>query len=150
MSLSSHIVILGVLFLVIACKYSEYPLYSFKACDSSKGNNLLSVRLSTDEDKIAIVSYRLWPHQNQDIFNFGGDKICKFELLPNHEFIGWPSKTSGIYYDRVNYSLWKANSPCTSPEHFADLPGILYLDDKFPTTFTSSESFMAFNFYDNN
>ncbi len=78
MSLSSYLVILGVLFLTISCKFSESPLYSFMVFDYSKGNMLAYIILSPDEDKIAIISTSspITMKYHQDIFNFDGGKVC--------------------------------------------------------------------------
>ncbi len=126
MSLSTYHVILGVLILTISCKFSEYPLYSFKAFDSSIGR-FKQIALSPDEDKIAIISFvnktKILVCNHQDIFNFDGEKVCAIMLRDHQQrFIGWPSKTSGIYYSSWNSTLMKANSLCAEPEHLVKLP----------------------------
>ncbi len=160
MSLSTHFIILGVLCLTISCKFSEQPLYSFKAFSKTSESDdyssyLSQITLSADEDKIAVTidNYRRpVSNRSQDIFNFNGEKVCTFNLLEHQFLFGWPSKTSVIYYESnygsryKNGSLWKANSPCSAPTHLADLPQYANFG-KF--TSTNNESFSAFYFSGN-
>ncbi len=74
MPLSTHLMILVALFLSTSCKYSELPTYSFMGYDFLVKNNVLGyTTLSTDEDKIDIVSFNSSTSRfHHDIFNFDG------------------------------------------------------------------------------
>ncbi len=74
MSLFTYLVILVALFFSINCKFSETPVYSFMAYDFSKEQYFTQMILSTDEDKIAINSYKSGFHQ--DVLSFNGSKVC--------------------------------------------------------------------------
>ncbi len=60
--------------------------------------------------------------------------------------IGWPSKSSGLYFNALNYTLLKANSPCAQPEHLLELNGSF---QGMSATFTSQDSFIAFAYPNN-
>ncbi len=70
-------------------------------------------------------------YYHQDIINFNGKKLCSFDMLPNQSYEGWPSKTSGLYYDYKNRSLLKTKSLCASPDQAFDFIN-------YSTTFTKN------------
>jgi hypothetical protein len=113
MSLGAKFILVSILVLCISSKFSEEPDHSFSVWDATKEGSLTNVDLSTDDDKVAIISFNSTNLKfHQSVYNIDGSHVCDADYPFNIVYSGWPSQTNGLFFDALNKSLLKASSPC--------------------------------------
>lgn len=142
MSNISQLLLVSILIFSTCSKFSESPDHSFVVWDRTKNGTLTSIGMSTDDDKLAVISFNANTLRSyQTIYKFDGSTECNADYAATMLWVSWPSQTNGLFADGLNRTLLKASSPCSSP---LDL-GISFSDaKKVVYTHTSKESYVAF------